>query len=155
MKAFASRTPGCCRVQSVLVLDVQPVTFYLVRAASQQQQQQQQQQAEEDASAAGAAAAATLSGTAVQLSAGDPFLLAVEAEGGPIAAYKEGRLRGLFRKVGAGCRARPSSPLAVCCAVGAPAQGVCDAPGSRLLPGSCNPALVNPVKEESVSRLAI
>ncbi|KAL4424629.1 hypothetical protein ABPG77_002247 [Micractinium sp. CCAP 211/92] len=79
---------------------MQPVTFYLVRAASQeqQQQQQQQQQAEEDASAAGAAAAATLSGTAVQLSAGDPFLLAVEAEGGPIAAYKEGRLRGLFRK---------------------------------------------------------
>lgn len=70
----------------------------LPQASQQQQQPEPEPEREEDAAAAGAAAAATLSGTAVQLSAGDPFLLGVEAEAGPIAAYKEGRLKGMFRK---------------------------------------------------------
>lgn len=51
------------------------------------------------ASAAGAAAATALSGAAAQLTLGDPFLSSVEATQGPVAAYKEGRLKGLFRKV--------------------------------------------------------
>lgn len=71
------------------------VPLVSVHAASQEKQQQQ---TENDASAAGAAAAATLSSTAVQLLVGDPFLLAVEAQGGPIAAFKEERLIGLLRK---------------------------------------------------------
>ncbi|KAL4448617.1 hypothetical protein ABPG75_005836 [Micractinium tetrahymenae] len=67
-------------------------------ALPQASQQQQQEAADEEQAAAGAAAAATLSGTAVQLSGGDPFLLSVQAEEGPIAAYKEVRLKGMFRK---------------------------------------------------------
>ena len=37
---------------------------------------------------------------AVKLTGGDPFLLQVEpGAAGPLAAYKEGRLRGMYRKV--------------------------------------------------------
>ena len=73
-------------------------------AALPQQQQQQQQQAAAGGgppASAGAEAAVTLSGMAVKLAGGDPFLLQVEpGVEGPLAAYTQGRLRGMYRKVG-------------------------------------------------------
>lgn len=62
------------------------------------------------ASAAGAAAAAALSGAAAQVALGDPFLSSLEATQGPAAAYKAGRLQGLFRKVGPACL-RPAAHI--------------------------------------------
>lgn len=62
--------------------------------------QPQQQEAAEESEAVGAEAAITLSGMAVKLSGGDPFLLEVADAGeGPLAAYKEGRIKGWYRKV--------------------------------------------------------
>ncbi|PRW45043.1 vacuolar -sorting-associated 33-like protein [Chlorella sorokiniana] len=73
------------------------------RSAALPQQQQQQEAAAApssgDAASAGAGAAVTLSGMAVKLTGGDPFLLQVEpGAAGPLAAYSEGRLRGMYRK---------------------------------------------------------
>lgn len=74
------------------------------RSAALPQQQQQLEAAPsssgDEAAAVGAGAAVTLSGMAVKLSGGDPFLLQVEpGVEGPLAAYTEGRLRGMYRKV--------------------------------------------------------
>ena len=76
------------------------------RSAALPQQQQQQEAAAAsdtsrgDAASAGAEAAVTLSGMAVKLTGGDPFLLQVElGAAGPLAAYTEGRVRGMYRKV--------------------------------------------------------
>ncbi|PSC67543.1 lactation elevated 1 isoform X1 [Micractinium conductrix] len=69
-------------------------------AAQPQASQQQADGGGEDGSdARGAAAAATLSGMAVKLSWGDPFLVShAEDKEGPIAVYAEGRRKGHFRK---------------------------------------------------------
>ena len=42
---------------------------------------------------------------AVKLSSGDAFLSALEGVEGPLAAYRAGRLKGLYRKVCAHCTA--------------------------------------------------
>ena len=55
---------------------------------------------------------------AVKLSGSDAFLSAVEGAEGPLAAYREGRLKGMYRKVGAPCTALPCLPAAAAgCAV--------------------------------------
>ena len=88
------------------------------------------------ASAASASAATALSGLAAKLSSGDPFLNSVEATAGPIVAYKEGRLKGAYRKVRGGtCR----------CFLPAPAR--CSAYHAACLP-ACLPACLQDERQE-------
>jgi hypothetical protein len=77
-------------------------------AASQQSEAEEAAELAATAAANGAAAATTLSGMAVKLSGSDAFLSAVEGAEGPLAAYREGRLKGMYRKVGAPSTAWPA-----------------------------------------------